>query len=333
MCWRRDWVAVAFILGLLAWIETGQCGAGQSGTIDSAWVTKAQTELKLKLHAYGTLENRLDEIREIQTVTGPSRAKGNLVIHPNPSRERFIRLGENLLLEQVYVPTDEKKPKTVRVQCKNSQYSFALTKARDDLGYVLTNYSPGKAKTPLDERARGVHGEVFAFMKDILDGLEKKPKYLLKAVMFHESRGVLLVHLRILAINADEQFKLDDNWNIIERRLETPYLVAIDQWSYGTLIDGVSFATGVRRSLKYKVAEGPPDQEITEKVVHIKSTEKDLEEFRMSAFGLDEPKGVIWPKPTRWWLWISLGAMASLGVGVAFRVFRRRSQRSGVVKP
>ncbi|HXG09858.1 MAG TPA: hypothetical protein VNK04_08730, partial [Gemmataceae bacterium] len=43
----------------------------------------------------------------------------------------------------------------------------------------------------------------------------------------------------------------------------------------------------------------------------------DEAEFRLSAFGLPEPLGVTWSKPTRWYLWLSLaGALCLGGSGV-----------------
>jgi hypothetical protein len=46
--------------------------------------------------------------------------------------------------------------------------------------------------------------------------------------------------------------------------------------------------------------------------------------FRLSAFGLPEPPGVEWKKPTPWWLWISLGGIAMLVLGAGLGWLRKR---------
>jgi hypothetical protein len=43
------------------------------------------------------------------------------------------------------------------------------------------------------------------------------------------------------------------------------------------------------------------------------------EEFRMSHYGLPEPAGVTWPKPTPWYLWFIAMGVVCLGLGIFFR--------------
>jgi hypothetical protein len=50
-------------------------------------------------------------------------------------------------------------------------------------------------------------------------------------------------------------------------------------------------------------------------------------DFRVSAFGLPEPQGVIWAQPTRWWLWLSLGGLAIAMLAGVIRLWRNRQGR------
>jgi hypothetical protein len=52
------------------------------------------------------------------------------------------------------------------------------------------------------------------------------------------------------------------------------------------------------------------------------------EEFTLSAFGLPEPVGVVWPKPTRWWLWISASAIGAALLTVLFWKLRDKFRKN-----
>jgi hypothetical protein len=57
-------------------------------------------------------------------------------------------------------------------------------------------------------------------------------------------------------------------------------------------------------------------------------------EFTLSAFGIKEPRGIVWDHDTsRWWLWfLALGAV-SLAVGAYFRWRTRQSARTLPAQP
>jgi hypothetical protein len=55
-------------------------------------------------------------------------------------------------------------------------------------------------------------------------------------------------------------------------------------------------------------------------------------EFTLSAYGLPEPFGVVWPEPTRWWLWLSLAGAAVIALGISWRVFYHRIRKVEPVK-
>lgn len=51
----------------------------------------------------------------------------------------------------------------------------------------------------------------------------------------------------------------------------------------------------------------------------------DDREFTLTAFGLPEPPGVEWKKPTPWYLWAGLAAVVCLILGAVFAWLKRRS--------
>jgi hypothetical protein len=81
---------------------------------------------------------------------------------------------------------------------------------------------------------------------------------------------------------------------------------------------------------------------ITKKGIATKRTDKeqfklthqkmDEREFTLSAFGLPEPMGVSWTRPTRWWLWIALTAFGTFGLGVVVKIVKRRYVKDGAVR-
>jgi len=52
------------------------------------------------------------------------------------------------------------------------------------------------------------------------------------------------------------------------------------------------------------------------------------EEFTLSAFGLPEPPGVEWKKPTPWWLWVGGAGIACLVLGGLFYWLKARAARA-----
>lgn len=51
-------------------------------------------------------------------------------------------------------------------------------------------------------------------------------------------------------------------------------------------------------------------------------------DFTLSAFGLPEPKGIVWDRPSHSWLWIGLAGIGILTLGFVFHRFLRRGNAS-----
>lgn len=54
--------------------------------------------------------------------------------------------------------------------------------------------------------------------------------------------------------------------------------------------------------------------------------------FRLTHYGLTEPKGVAWPSPTPWWLWITLASVGSVALAICYFKLMKRNQNSGPAK-
>ena len=54
----------------------------------------------------------------------------------------------------------------------------------------------------------------------------------------------------------------------------------------------------------------------------------ELHDFTLTAFGLPEPVGVVWPKRTNHgWVWVALAGVGCIAVAVGFAVLKRRAVR------
>jgi hypothetical protein len=73
---------------------------------------------------------------------------------------------------------------------------------------------------------------------------------------------------------------------------------------------------------------GTPEQKLLREVDILEfapATDWDESRFRLSAFGLPEPAGVEWPRPTPRWAWLlaAAGALAVMAVGLAWLARQR----------
>ncbi|MFO0799085.1 MAG: hypothetical protein U0804_16580 [Gemmataceae bacterium] len=59
----------------------------------------------------------------------------------------------------------------------------------------------------------------------------------------------------------------------------------------------------------------------------------DERDFRLTAFGLPEPAGVVWPKPRSGWWWFVWAAVGCVVVAIVFLSLRRRAVRRQVAPP
>jgi hypothetical protein len=96
--------------------------------------------------------------------------------------------------------------------------------------------------------------------------------------------------------------------------------------TYGQTSDG--FPVVKRHQLIadiYTPGQGPVEERYDFSLHRIACTDAD---FTLSAFGLNEPPGITWERPTPWWLWLIGSAFALLLVAAGFTWLKRRAMRS-----
>jgi hypothetical protein len=88
-------------------------------------------------------------------------------------------------------------------------------------------------------------------------------------------------------------------------------IISEEEWVFDAEMVAKGFPSKNRREMRmeYDVDEPnslPPD-----------------EEFTLSAFGLPEPRGLEWKKPTRWYLWLAVGGSVCLICGASLAWVKR----------
>ena len=319
---------VAFFL-MLAWVPATRSGEGPP--IDPVWLAKAQAEIPASLEKYKALSSKIEEECECRYAVAPGSV-GKRPFNAFTRRDRIVRLGDNMILEQKHVHENVQKMPEVVLSCDNSEYHFTVSKSNTDSAYALGKWALGKQKLPLvNQGGFGVHYMMLSYLGYVLDSVQNNPKYPMRALQYDDLTGLLRIDFTF-DNNIEQRITVDPahNWRVVERGAETKFLIGTDKFSYGEMISGMSFPTEVNNLSIYKVPEAPPNMEITIKLISIKLTDKTPADFRMSAFGLSEPVGmpVVDRSGSLWYLWFAIAAAASLGVGAFSIILKRRYFRT-----
>jgi hypothetical protein len=248
----------------------------------------------------------------------------------------------------------EQKSKVVEKESahgQNSQYSFHLLKKKDGWLLVKVNLDP---KTPVTERQLALAEEVFestsphffllgqplsaALMKKLHDGpnpaftkgviVEKQGRELVRLEADNPKKGMnayflfdpanywCLLECEVNAGNPEigkTTFRMKNEIEIVHN------LPVIKKYTFlnETKAPGVADIREGEQEFDLRLAHNVPDLDLT-----------------MTAFGLPEPHGIVWPTPTRWYIWFMGIAAASVGLGWYLR--RRvvaRNNTTPTVKP
>jgi hypothetical protein len=316
------------VLLLVAFHAGGEARSGEDPAIDPVWLAKAQGGIKAVLDRYDALAERLTEVSETR-YKATQKGGADTYMGDHKRRDRVVRLGKNMILEQTRVLDAEPDHPEIRLSCDNGDYSFTLGKAKEASSYALIDYRPGARKLPLVRQGGGLHSGMFHSLKGSLSAVEKDPKYSLLSLRYDGAKGALEIRFRF-DDRAEEEIWLDPahDWRVLERIVETKSLKAQDTFTYGQAVSGLTFPTGSINRTTYKVADAPPNMEITTELISVGITEATEFDFRLSAFGLPEPPdmpGVSRPG-SRSYLWIGLTAFSILCLGFVIRLYRKRLQ-------
>jgi hypothetical protein len=327
-----------YLLVFAVFMAVSSRGAAGEGTaINQAWLAKTRTEVKSVYDKYQALSMRIEAEYEIRSDKTPG-STGTIPFYPQTRRERSIRLGDNIILEQIRnLDGKDGKPniQQIQLECDNNDYHFTLIKSKENSPYAMKDYALGKRKLPLSKRSAGLQDTVFSYFRHILGAVEDDGEYTLRALQFDDAKGLLRIECKFGtgATFAEEQIFVDPShgWRVIERRVETPYASGTDRWTYGVTVGGLEFPNEFKNLTTYKVDKAPPNQDITGRLISLKVTDKTPDDFRLSAFGFSEPVDAPPPppRPTRWYLWLlaAAGVCAALSFGFAY-LRRRRLARN-----
>jgi hypothetical protein len=120
---------------------------------------------------------------------------------------------------------------------------------------------------------------------------------------------------------------LNNRWLIEEGEItrsasspEEPFVGRI-KCVYTSLPDGAPVLSSVETWTRFPLKE--TSYYITTTSELWEKPEPSLEEFRLSHYGLTELPEIVWPKPTPWWLYISLSGLVMVLLGLAYYAWRR----------
>jgi hypothetical protein len=308
------------------------------GDVDPAWLTRLTTEGRAAYGKYAAVSNTLEEVAETRaTADGPIDKNSIIGTFANHTRsEKLCRLGPHILCHEMTRVYDDKPggPPT-RLRCLNASYEFTLAKEKPDSPYVLIGTRPAE-QSELSTYGFGVKEGPIHLFNDALRAAGGEENYSLEQVRWDSRKNALYIRFSRPArypppaaskIVRDELWvEPDHSWRVVERKVDTPHLIATESYRYGTEIDGCWFMSESSHVAHYK-AKGLPPIRDTCRVLSLRKTEKTPADFTLSAFGFPEPEGVVpaGPPPRRLWPWLLVAApVAFAALALWFRRLARR---------
>jgi hypothetical protein len=315
----RSWAFVTTIVFL-----SNQGFAQEPASIDAEWLVKGNTEGAAILSKYQALLAYLDETNEARVE--PERA-GRVLLTTNHS----VRLGENTLLEEGRFFADPKLMPRISLNCDNPDYYFGLQKSRQDGPFAMTEYAKGDRKVPLWKQSGALHADVYYQLKSGIEALAPGNRADLRTVRFDPASMLLIIERAGKKKTGPfiARFAIDpaQGWLVKQLHHDTAEVSTVIDYTYGKVIDKLTFPTGstVSTTVKAKIPNAPPFSRLVIRVLELKRTDKVAADFRLSAFGLPEPAGIaVPPRPTRWYIWILVAAVACIVLAIGFAYLRRR---------
>lgn len=315
-----------FVLATLALSSV----AGAQPPIEPEWRERAKKEFQQVWDQYLKVANRLDATCEGQTakLPGPDRARP---FQSSTRRVWTIRCGECGLWEEVRTTPSDTAPAVPVLQCDNPDYHFAVTKGRN--GYALLEYAVGKRQLPLAQQGGLPHEGAYSELRGAIFAINGTNQHELKELRWDPAKQLVYMKYAhpIGDTRATIELRLDPekNWRTVERRAETPSAISTDVFTFGIVLEGFEFPTKVVSQARFKVDNAPPDFETTARVLSLKITDKEPNDFRLRAFGLPEPADVppVPPKTPRA-TWFIAAAALLVALSFAFRYLARRRERA-----
>jgi len=301
-------------------------------TVAQAWVERVKTEGKAAYDKYAALALRLDETAEVKAKKIGTWS-GKMQMFTGVRRERYVRLGDHVILEKATLPDEKEDTPRYSVECDNPDYNFALGKTGGDRPYALRDYRLGARKLPLAAQSNiAAHDQAYSEIKHVLAAIDGTGDHALAGLRFDAGMRLLVADLRVKAKNSDIKITLiidtTAGWRFAERRVDTKHAFGSSKFTYGKVIDGVArvaLPELIEEEVRYKSPDTSPDMSFTTRVLEVKVTDKTPADFRLSGFGLPEPADAPPPPPPpRWHLWLLGCAAITAVLAFGFAWLRRR---------
>ena len=298
--------------------------------IDPVWMEKLKVEGKASYEKYMSTFDNIDEVSEVhcEYFESPSQTVGT-PIRKRVDSWRRVRLGKNSLIQRRIA--DEGRNIREKIECENTVYRFTLSKSPENEKLTLTGYELVD-KTELPTLSGGVYDHAVDGLQQVFDAIAGRESYKLLAVHMDPEKGLL--HIKSTFRIDDDTVKQEvwvdpqHDWRVVESIVETRSGRFTTQVQYGnSTMNGLVMPSGFTNVSTYKVS-GVNAMKITGKVESVGPCEMSEEDFRLSAFGFEEPVDAApFPAdstPIYVWLLVTAAVLAPL-TGLFYYLRSRRS--------
>jgi hypothetical protein len=235
----------------------------------------------------------------------------------------------------------------------NPRYAFELRRKSPDSPWVVTNYLERREDTDLGKVARRIDGYLKAVnlgvrlgpASESLAEVVRKPEFRIGGCRKVQTDGEELVEVAFTYSRKDGPYQQSLSGKLLFDPRRYWCWRSGDMQQTGDIVSGTLKLRGTQSE---NAGERPPLSRVWEydgdwvslKEPGVRNRQKIRwevtlsqptslpadEEFRLSAFGIREPVGVVWEKPTPTYVWILVAAGVAAALAFGFRYLARRGR-------
>ncbi len=299
--------------------------------MDEEWLQKAKTTGKVAYEKYLAVASKVEVEYESYFVKRDGGGTSG-AFSPHTERMRSVSFDAGSLLEQDR-KWEESGQRQFRIRSQNKNYQFILSKDKEEAGYALTSYKPGRSKDFMQDGS-AVHFAAFQEFGNAFRVIEGQENHTLKGIRWDGAKGLLKITWVVVTKNwGDTRNDLwidpQKDWRVVEYITDTPASGNHQTVTYGESVGGMTFPNGYHAEITYKGTgpNFPPNFDIDARLKTIKLTDKTDSDFLLSSFGFPEPAEFPQKKPIPRYLWFLLAAGVFTILAVLFRWLARRARK------
>jgi hypothetical protein len=358
---RNDFNSIVFFVFAIFVSWTGVCFSQNGSDLLARFLTEAPQKWREYRVFSKTIQGRITTATETFDPSGILYRTHKITLKDKKflTKKGIFHVKQNAqsALSNVNVETFDFKTKSSQqffnVSGANSRYAFELGKKPSSVDWYLKYLIMDPSAKIAADGQRTIQDDVFyqiaphflLLNQTLIEALEDK-----KANTFKEARIVKRDHGDCVEIRYETRKKIgsvdgphrgtiilnpDQCWCVLENRIQTRKTNKYDEtqrWEFEMTDAAKQFP--VLKRAKFVEGTRTPDGQTIEGITiadyeFTEAVNPPDRDFTLSAFGLPEPEGVVWPRPFPWYLWfLAIGAVA-LGAGWYWR--RRVLQRRELV--